>query len=117
MLSDQKIPGYRFPVAIIGHAVWLYHRFTLSYRDVEELLAERGIIVTNRGKITALRPLGRYRWPSGGRQVIFHGPRLGFEPRLHPMHGDECGCRAVKDLLGGVGSVAVREAPERLHPL
>jgi len=37
---------HRFPPAIIGHAVWLYFRFALSYRDVEELLAERGVIVT-----------------------------------------------------------------------
>src|SRR4028119_789783 len=35
--------GYRFPRDIIQRAVWLYLRFTLSYRDVEELLAERGI--------------------------------------------------------------------------
>ena len=34
---------HRFPPEIIRHAVWLYLRFTLSYRDVEELLAERGI--------------------------------------------------------------------------
>ena len=46
MLSGQKLPGYRFPLAVIGYAVWLYHRFTLSYRDVEELLLERGICVT-----------------------------------------------------------------------
>ncbi len=38
--------GHRFPKEIISHAVWLYFRFSLSYRDVEELLAERGIIVT-----------------------------------------------------------------------
>ncbi|HSH78745.1 MAG TPA: IS6 family transposase [Herpetosiphonaceae bacterium] len=38
--------GFRFPHEIISHAVWLYFRFSLSYRDVEELLAERGIIVT-----------------------------------------------------------------------
>ncbi len=38
--------GYRFPPEIISHAVWLYHRFCLSFRDVEELLAERGIIVS-----------------------------------------------------------------------
>src|ERR1700749_3005013 len=36
----------QFPPAIIRHAVWLYHRFTLSYRDVEDLLAERGIDVS-----------------------------------------------------------------------
>jgi len=38
--------GYRFPPDIISHAVWLYHRFCLSFRDVEDLLAERGIIVS-----------------------------------------------------------------------
>ena len=38
--------GYRFPPEIISHAVWLYHRFCLSFRDVEDLLAERCIIVT-----------------------------------------------------------------------
>ncbi len=38
--------GYRFPRQIISHGVWLYHRFCLSFRDVEELLAKRGIIVS-----------------------------------------------------------------------
>ncbi len=38
--------GYRYPPEIISHAVWLYFRFALSYRDVEELLAERGVTVT-----------------------------------------------------------------------
>ena len=44
----QKISyaRYRFPPAIIQHAVWLYYRFPLSYRDVEDLLAERGIDVS-----------------------------------------------------------------------
>ena len=34
---------HRFPAEIISHCVWLYCRFCLSYRDVEELMAERGI--------------------------------------------------------------------------
>ena len=38
--------GYRFPPAIIARAVWLYHRFALSLRDVEDLFAERGIEVS-----------------------------------------------------------------------
>ncbi len=38
--------GYRFPREIISHAVWLYHRFGLSFRDAEDLLAQRAIIVT-----------------------------------------------------------------------
>jgi hypothetical protein len=38
--------GYRFPSEIIERAIWLYLRFTLSFRDVEDLLAERGIVVS-----------------------------------------------------------------------
>ncbi|HAK57197.1 MAG: IS6 family transposase [SAR202 cluster bacterium] len=38
--------GYRFPPEIISYAVWLYHRFGLSFRDVEDLLAQRGITVS-----------------------------------------------------------------------
>ena len=37
---------HQFPPAIIRHAVWLYVRFTLSYRDVEDLLAERGLDIS-----------------------------------------------------------------------
>ena len=44
----QKISyaGYRFPPEIIHQAIWLYLRFTLSFRDEEDLLAERGILVS-----------------------------------------------------------------------
>ncbi len=37
---------HRLPAAIIQHAVWLYYRFNLSHRDIEDLLAERGIEVS-----------------------------------------------------------------------
>jgi putative transposase len=37
---------HRFPAVVIQHAVWLYFRFTLSYRDVEDLLAERWLSST-----------------------------------------------------------------------
>src|SRR5436305_4684785 len=50
MNEATAIPDYkrhRFPPEVIGHAVWLYFRFALSYRDVEELLAERGVILTD----------------------------------------------------------------------
>jgi putative transposase len=48
MPSDlTKYPGYRFPVEVIQHAVWLYHLFSLSLRDIELILAERGIVVSH----------------------------------------------------------------------
>jgi len=49
-MDDYTAPvsyqGFRFPREIITQAVWLYHRFSLSFRDVEELLFVRGIVVT-----------------------------------------------------------------------
>jgi len=44
-VTDAKPYRHRFSMVIIQHAVWLYHRFTLSYRDVQELLHQRGIQV------------------------------------------------------------------------
>ena len=41
-----RYKGYRYPIEVIGHAVWLYHRFALSLRDVEELMLARGVAVT-----------------------------------------------------------------------
>jgi putative transposase len=46
MAHDHLVRRHQFPPAIIRHAVWLYVRFTLSYRDVEDLLAERGLDVS-----------------------------------------------------------------------
>jgi putative transposase len=46
MTHAASCHGYRFPPEIISHAVWLYHRFCLSFRDTEGLLARRGITVS-----------------------------------------------------------------------
>jgi transposase-like protein len=45
-MAQLSYRRHRFPAEIIQHAIWLYLRFTLSYRDVEELLAERGVDVS-----------------------------------------------------------------------
>ena len=45
-MRQNSYRRHRFPPAVIQHAVWLYFRFALSYRDVEDLLAERGIDVS-----------------------------------------------------------------------
>ena len=46
MIIKISYSGYRFPPEIFQQAIWLYVRFTLSFRDVEDLLAERGILVS-----------------------------------------------------------------------
>ncbi len=85
-MNTLSYSSYRFPPEIIQRAIWLYLRFTLSLRDVEDLLAERGITVSYETvrrwvnhfgpRIEAIRerakrterntkePLGRYNQPS-----------------------------------------------------
>ncbi len=65
--------GYRFPREIISHSVWLYHRFSLSFRDVEELLAKRGITVS----YETIRQWCRKFGPEYARKLKRRQGRLG----------------------------------------
>src|SRR5215831_9511052 len=73
---------HRFPPDVIRHAVWLYLRFTLSYRDVEDLLAERGLIVSNE----AIR-----RWVLKFGPVIARNLRKSRPQSYTRWHLDEMG--------------------------
>ena len=88
----QKISyaRYRFPPVIIQHAVWLYFRFPLSFRDVEDLLAERGIDVSYETvrrwalkfgqayarKLRTTRPRPDGRWHLDEMFVSINGKRM-----------------------------------------
>ena len=52
----MKYKNYGFPVEIVSPAVWLYFCFCLRFRDVEELLFERGVIVTDETIRSTLLP-------------------------------------------------------------
>ena len=45
-LAQRVDEGHRYPDEIIAHCVWLYHRFPLSFREVEELMLQRGVVVS-----------------------------------------------------------------------
>ena len=86
---------HRFPASVIVHAVWLYARFTLSFRDVEEMLAERGVDASNETvrrwflKFICLEPspvtaatepaLASGRGGHHDRQAAFHGAAIRGE--------------------------------------
>lgn len=55
----SRYPGYRYPAEVISHAVWLYFRFPLSLRMIEEMLAARGIVVSHETVRQWTRKLGR----------------------------------------------------------
>ena len=65
--------GYRFPPEVIRYAIWVYHRFCLSFRDVEDLLADRGIIVS----YETIRIWCRKFGPGYARKLKRHQGRLG----------------------------------------
>ena len=78
MQTDAAVPPvsykrHRVPAEIISHAVWLYHRFGLSLRDVQELLAERGVAVTYETIHQSCRKFG----PTFARALRHRRPRPG----------------------------------------
>src|SRR5207244_9596049 len=79
--------GCRFPPEIISYAVWLYHRFALSHRDVEELFAERGVQVSHE----AIRLWCRKFGPLLAGELRRHRPRRGDK-----WHLDEVALRMNK---------------------
>lgn len=81
--------GHRFPPEIISHAVCLYHRFSLSLRDVEDLLAERGVTVS----YEAIRLWRREFGPAYARALRRRRGRHGDIRQLSPNQGD-CGMEA-----------------------
>ena len=92
MVDDEFISyaRHRFPPDVIRHAVWLYLRFTLSYRDVEDLLAERGPEVSNESIrrwvlkfgsaiariLRSIRPRPHDRWHLDEMVVSIGGQRM-----------------------------------------
>src|SRR5215203_3089520 len=89
-MDQPSYRRHRFPPPVIQHAIWLYLRFTLSYRDVEELLAERGLEVSYETvrrwvlkfgpafarNLRRLRPRPSAQWHLDEMAVVIGGTRL-----------------------------------------
>ena len=87
--ARARYSGYRFPAQIISHAVWLYFRFPLGLRMVEELLAARGIIVSHETMRQWARKFGQ-QFANGIRRRL---PRIGDK-----WHLDEVVLKIAGDL-------------------
>jgi hypothetical protein len=72
--------GYRFPPDFIDHTIWLYLQFTLSFRDVEDLLAERGIVVSYETVRRWVNHFGPWALGPGAARADFLVELRGFEP-------------------------------------
>lgn len=97
--------GFRFPPEVISQAVWLYHRFALSFRDVEELLFERGIQVS----YEAIRLRCERFGPEYARRLRHRNSkqRPGHPPdRQAPLLW---GCQPPGHVLGGAPQLEISE--------
>jgi hypothetical protein len=73
MPTPDLYKRHRLPVEIISHCVWLYYRFSLSYRDVEELMVERGVTVSYEAVRYSCRNFGQ----AYANQLRWRRPRPG----------------------------------------
>ena len=85
---------HRFPAEIISHAVWLYHRFCLSFRDTEDLLAQRGITVS----YDAIRQWCRRSGPAYARILRRRQGRLRDTWHLDELFGTS---KVASSISGG----------------
>src|SRR5215208_7888907 len=102
MTKPVSYKRHRFPPQIIAHAVWLYFRFPLSLRLVEEMLLERGIVVSYK----TVRRWALKFGPAYARRLKRKTPsrrdvwRLDSSPHRHGGV-ENCGQRRRLSLLGG----------------
>ena len=103
MANPQLYRGFRYPSEIISHVVWLYFRFSLSLRDIAELMARRGIIVT----YETIR-----QW------TLKFGQRYANElRRRHPQRGDKWHLDAVVLTVKGKHHYLWRGVDQQGHTL
>jgi putative transposase len=131
---------HRFPPDVIRHAVWLYLRFTLSYRDVEDLLAERGLIVSNEAirrwvfkfgpaiakNVRPIRPKAYTRWQLDEMVVSLAGKQMYFwravdsegevlEILVQPRRDKAAAMRLLRKLLRRQGFVPTVIVTDKLR--
>src|SRR5215813_6714269 len=126
--DPERSKNHRFPSEIIRHGVWLSYRFTLSYRDVEELLFERGITVSHEAVRQWCRKFGKdygnrlRRWrPQPGDTWHLEQDHRGVKRVTCPMLGFKS-FTAAQDTLVGIElmhimrkrQLVVEEGEERL---
>src|SRR4029434_7622224 len=95
---------HRFPAEIISHCVWLYFRFCLSYRDVEELMAERGVLLTYEAVRYWCRKFGQVY----ANQLRRRRPRPGDK-----WHLEMCQTQPIK--MSGCPLSLLRQMPSHLR--
>ncbi len=106
--STPSYKRHRSSPEIIGHAVWRYCRFALSYRDVEELLAERGVIVTYEAVRQWCRKFGQHDANTLRRRRVRPGDKWHLDEVLVAINGATYYVWRAVDQAGNVLAILVR---------
>src|SRR5215813_2280469 len=114
--ATNHYKNHRFPVEIISHAVWLYFRFCLSFRNVEELLLEHGVAVT----YEAIRKWCRKFGQQYANQLRRHPPRPGDKWQMEvyqaqPINMTWGPLRLLNDTLTHLRGKLTRECVINIH--
>src|SRR2546425_8888821 len=111
--TPDRYKHHRFPAEIISHGVWLYYRFCLSYRDVEELLFTRGVLVT----YEAIRKWCRKFGQQYANQLRHRRPRPGDKWHLDEVvptiHGERHYLWRAVDQDGNVLDILVQRRRDK----
>jgi putative transposase len=107
-LSTNRYKHHRFPAEIISHAVWLYFRFCLSYRDVEELLFARGIIMTYEAIRQWCRKFGQHYAHQLRRRRPQPGDKWHLDEVFLTIHGERHYLWRAVDQNGAVLDILVQ---------
>jgi putative transposase len=110
----NRYKHHRFPAEIMSHGVWLYYRFYLSYRDVEELLFVRGITVTYEAIRNWCRKFGQQYANQLRRQRPRPGDTWHLDEVLHTINGARHYLWRAVDQDGNVLDILVQRRRDKI---
>ncbi|MBY6058611.1 IS6 family transposase [Leisingera daeponensis] len=111
MKMPSKLPrlkGFRFPREIIAYAVWAYHRFALSTADVEDLLAERGVMVSRETIRQWVNRFGRHFANCIRRDRPAAADKWHLDEVVIPINGRKCWLWRAMDANGDTLDILVQ---------
>lgn len=108
--SFPRLKGFRFPREIVAYAVWAYYRFALSTADVEDLLAERGVIVSRETVRIWANRFGRHFAYCIRRDRPRPGDKWHIDEVVITIGGRKLGLWRAIDADGDVLDILLRQA-------
>jgi putative transposase len=108
-----RLKGFRFPREVVAYAVWAYHRFALSTADIEDLLAERGVIVSREAIRLWINRFGRHFAACIKRDRPRPADKWHLDEVVIAINGEPHWLWRAVDADGNVLDILVQKRPQR----